>query len=562
MSISREIDEKINIVDLVSRYLPLKKAWVNYKASCPFHSEKTPSFVISPAKNIAYCFSCHNWWWPIKFLSEMEKISFSEAVHKLAKEAWVELKTDFYKERWDSSGDIFDIYKISAEFYHNDLYKSENRDKLEYLLNRWLTDETIKKFKLWYSGDPRTLFYKLKDKWFKDKEIIDSGVFVSSNRDKFFWRIVFPIFNYTWNVVAFTGRVLDNSLPKYLNSPSTKIFDKSSILFWLNLAKTEISKKDFVIVVEWQMDLISLNQAWFENSVAISWTALTLEQVKLLKRLTKKIYFCFDNDSAGINATFLSIENLVNEEVDIKVIDLAQFKDPDELIKSGEDFSFHIKKAYSLVEFYLKQAEKKYDISWVQWKKTLIKDLMKILKKMESKIEIDFYIREISRFLDIWTDILYAELRQTREKNFWVTKTFDKKWFWIYEQLCWYLTLYGYFDLFFENFYYNESEIEGGEFSHTLVRLLKAKNTYLEDESIDIDFIKTIELFIEEENIHLNKDKIYQKFKDLINILNKAIFEKEKRKLDEDLKKSPWDSSLFEKYSNLIREAKKHWIMR
>ncbi|MDD2486976.1 MAG: DNA primase [Candidatus Gracilibacteria bacterium] len=561
MSISREIDEKINIVDLVSRYLSLKKAGVNYKASCPFHSEKTPSFVVSPAKNIAYCFSCHNGGGPVKFLSEIEKIPFSEAVHKLAKEAGIELKTDFYKERRDSSGDIFDIYKVVTEFYHADLYKSENSDKLEYLYKRGLSDETIKKFKLGYSGDPRGLFYKLTESGFKEKDILESGIFLSSSKDKFYSRIVFPIANYGGNVVAFTGRVLDNSLPKYLNSPATKIFDKSSILFGLNLAKTEIGKKDFVIIVEGQMDTVSLHQAGFDNTVAISGTALTDEQIKILKRLTKNIFFCFDNDNAGINATFSSIENTINQEVNIKIIDLGKNKDPDEIVKSGQDFNDYVKNSMSLVQFYIKQGEKKYDITGVQGKVSLIKDLMKKIKKISHDLERDFHINEISKLLDIGVDTLYKELNQTRDVNFSRVSKIEKKGFGIFEQICGYMTLYGYFDLFFENFHYNVDEIEGGDFSNTLVRLLQAKNTYLEDESIDIDFIKSIELFIEEENIEGNKDKIKKNFKDLVNILNKSIYEKKKALLDLRMKEDPSNNELFQEYSKLIVEAKKYSII-
>jgi DNA primase len=243
MSISREIDSRIDIVELAGRYLQMKKAGVNYKANCPFHHEKTPSFVISPAKNIAYCFGCHHGGGPVKFLMEIEKIEYGEAVRMLAKQAGIELKTDYYKERGENKGDIYDIYRICAEFYQAELQKPEHEDKLAYLHRRGLTDETITKFKIGFSDNSRDLFYKLKEKGFEEKDIIDSGVFMAPGRDKFYGRIVFPISNFTGHTVAFTGRVLDDSLPKYLNSPASRIFDKSSILFGMNLAKTEIGKK-------------------------------------------------------------------------------------------------------------------------------------------------------------------------------------------------------------------------------------------------------------------------------------------------------------------------------
>lgn len=178
MSISQEIESKINIVELAGRYVQMKKAGVNYKALCPFHSEKTASFVISPVKNLAYCFSCHHGGGPIRFLMEIEKMEFSEALHILAKEAGVELKTDYYKERGEKTGDIYDMYRISTDFYHEEILREENREKLNYLLNRGISRETIDRFQLGYSGNPRELFARLKDKGFTEQAIIDSGIFV------------------------------------------------------------------------------------------------------------------------------------------------------------------------------------------------------------------------------------------------------------------------------------------------------------------------------------------------------------------------------------------------
>ncbi|MCK9272110.1 DNA primase [Candidatus Gracilibacteria bacterium] len=556
MSITREIDEKINIVDLVSRYIAIKKAGVNYKALCPFHNEKTASFVISPVKNIAYCFSCHNGGGPVKFLSEIEKIPYNEALHKLAKEAGVEMKTDYYKEQNNNGGDILDLYKIAATFYQTELFKSENKSKLDYLLNRGLTLDTIKKFKIGYSDNSKDLFYKIKDAGFKDKDIMESGVFVSENRDKFYGRIVFPIANYTGNIVAFTGRVLDNSLPKYLNSPATKIFNKSSILFGLDLAKGEISKKGYVIIVEGQMDVISLHQAGFTNTVAISGTALTEDQIKLLKRITKKIYLCLDNDDAGIKAIFQSLDNVVNEDLDIYVVDLKNHKDPDELIKSGENFEDYIKNSLTQIGFYIKQASRKYDISGVQGKKNLIKDIVKILKKTQSRIEVDLYIRELSKKLDIGTDVIYEELKNTKLIKTKNNEILDKKGFSLYEQIMGYLTLYNYFDLFFEIFKYNTSEIREDTFSQDLIKLLKLGNSYTDNESLDFDKIKTLELFIEEENSTLNKEKIKKKFIDIVSILNKNIYEFEKNDLEEQIKKNPLSNELMQKYIDLLNKAK------
>lgn len=334
MSISQEIESKINIVELAGRYIQMKKAGVNYKALCPFHSEKTASFVISPVKNLAYCFSCHHGGGPIRFLMEIEKMEFGEALHTLAKEAGVELKTDYYKERGEKTGDVYDMHRIATDFYSEEILREENREKLNYLLNRGISRETIDRFKLGYSGNPRELFARLKDKGFTEQAIIDSGIFVGPGRDKFYGRIIFPIANFAGHTVAFTGRIIDKGEPKYLNSPVSDIFNKSAILYGFHLAKSTIAKEQNVIIVEGQMDTVALHQAGIINAVGISGTALTKEHIALIKRFTKKLYLCLDGDKAGVEATFKSLENLYNEDLDIYVISLPDAKDPDEFLKS------------------------------------------------------------------------------------------------------------------------------------------------------------------------------------------------------------------------------------
>ncbi|MDD2565650.1 MAG: DNA primase [Candidatus Gracilibacteria bacterium] len=563
MSISQEIDNKISIVDLAGRYLTLKKAGVNYKALCPFHNEKTASFVVSPAKNIAYCFSCHTGGGPVKFLSEIEKIPYGEAVQKLAGEAGIELKTDFYKENKENRGDLYEMHKTVAESYHSELFKEENSIKLKYLLDRGLSIETIKNFKLGYSGDPRSLFYKLTEKGFSEKDIIESGIFVSAFKDKFYSRIVFPISNFTGNVVGFTGRVLDSSLPKYLNSPTTKIFDKSSILYGLNLAKSEISKKGFVIIVEGQMDTISLHQYGFTNTIAISGTALTEEQIKLLKRLTKKIYLSLDNDNAGINATFASLDATINEDIDVKIINFGEAKDPDEYLKSGKDFGEIIKNAMSPISFYLREGIKKYDIASIQGKKSLIKDVFQFLKRINSRIEIDIHIKEISNLLGVSVNVLYEEFKNTKLKTSEKQDTIpfeNKAQFDIYEEITAYLGLYNFFDLFLEKFEYNLDNIKAGESLLILKNAILHKEGLFEDGMVDVDRLKTIELFIEESNINLNKETITKKFLDLILKLNKRLFEEEKAKLDEQMKNDPKNSNILKEYMDLIQKGKKMGI--
>lgn len=477
----------------------------------------------------------------------------------------MELKTDFYKEHNENRWDLYELHKIVTEFYETDLFKEENRSKLKYLTDRGLSVEIIKKFKLWYSWDPRNLFYKLKEKWFQEKDIIDSGVFVSAFKDKFFWRIIFPISDFTGNVVAFTWRVLDNSLPKYLNSPTTKIFDKSSTLYGLNLAKSEISKSWYVIIVEWQMDTISLHQAGFTNAVAISGTALTEEQIKLLKRFCKTVYLSLDNDSAGINATFQSLSNTINSEIDIKIINFWTYKDPDEYLKAGNSFEDAIKSAISPVSFYLKEWQKKYDINSIQGKKTLIKDVFQFLKRITSRIEIDIYMKEISNFLWISMDILYEEFKNTRlvkDKKEEKIETETVEWFDIYEEIMAYLHLYWFFDLFLEKFEYNIDDIKAWESIQTLKKFILQREGLFEYEGFNLDKFKSIELFIEENNINLNKDAIKKKFLDLIFKLQKQLFDQERKIIDEQMKKDSNNPDILKSYMDLIKKWKKLWILK
>ena len=576
MTISQEIESRINIVELAGRYLQMKKAGTNYKALCPFHSEKTASFVISPTKNLAYCFGCHHGGGPIKFLSEIEKIEYREAMQILAKEAGIELKTDYYKEHNEKTGDIYDMYKIATEFYHTAIFLSENRSKLEYLLNRGISEDTIRRFKLGYSGNPRELFAKLREKNFSEQDIIDSGIFVAPGRDKFYGRIIFPIANFAGNTVAFTGRITDKGEPKYLNSPASEIFNKSAILYGFHLAKTEVAKRNAIIIVEGQMDTVALQQAGIMNTVGISGTALTKEHIHLIKRLTKKIYLWVDKDKAGTDVIFNSLENLLNEDFDVFIVrSVDDTKDPDEFIKSGgnseaalnpdwvsvskktksgEDFEDTIKHTLTPVQFYINEGSKKYDIANTTGKKAIWEELKKILKRIRDPIEIDTYIREIAKTLDLSTDVLYSELKSFRDKRVTEAKH-TKEWFEIAELIAGYIRLYGFFDLFSEKFQYTIADSVAVPSFFVLKNVPENPDSLAENDEIDFDHIKGLELFIEEENTGITSDIIRSKFNDLVNGLNKICFEQEKRELMNSSDKDSPD--YFARYHALLEKGKK-----
>ena len=533
MSLSQDIESRINILDIVGRYVDMKKAWVNYKALCPFHSEKSPSFIISPQKNIAHCFSCGKWGGPLKFLMEVEKIDFREAIQILAKEAWVELKTDFQKEKSDAGWDIYALYRATALWYHEALYKWENQHYLEYLLTRKISDETIKKFQLGCSTSPRDLYYHLKEKGFTPQFLIDSGIFISEWRDKFFARITYPITNSMGHVVAFTGRVLDSALPKYLNSPASHIFDKSSVLYGLHLAKHAISKSGEVYIVEGQMDTITLHQAGIENSVGISGTALTLEHIAILKRFTKTIYLCLDSDNAWVKATFASIETLANQDINARIIQIPNGKDPDDYIKSGGDFSLLKNDALSPIGFYLAQWGREYDISSVIGKKQLIEKCLSFLIPIRSQIEIDMHITEISSRLWVSKEAILVEYkkwafaRTTRSRYSLKTEEetpLHADTFTVAELLAGYIYRYELFDLFFREFRYTLEDLpKEGNFS--LLSVVISRGSLDPD---DEERLKIISLSLEATHPDEDTLQIQKAFADLLKNLHKDLLIAEK----------------------------------
>lgn len=561
MSLSQEIEAKINIVDLVSRYVPLKKAGMNYKALSPFVQEKTPSFVVSPAKNIAYCFSSHKWGGPIKFLMEIEKIEFREAVQILAKEAWIELKTSFAKER-DQWEDIYALYKKTTEWYHKALYEEDGKKALSYLTDRGITQETIELFELGYSSNPRDLWYFLKDAGFSEKFVLESGIFLSPTKDKFFGRITFPIANHLGHIVGFTARVLDDGLPKYLNSPASKIFDKSSILYGLHIAKNEVTKSGNILIVEWQMDTISLHQAGVKIAVGISGTALTSEHIRLLKRFTKRIYLALDSDKAGVNATFSSIESIANEDIDLRIIQIPNGKDPDEYIKGGWKFDELFTSAIAPLTFFLREWSKKYDTTSVVGKRQLIDECLKFLTRVTSHSELDMYFREIGQFMGVSPDSLRIDFNRIKR-----TKPLEPKFqkkeaevqdnrleIHLPEKLAGYIAKFDFFDLFLKNFHYTVEELSW-ERDFVLLSKVVTRSPLDEDEW---ERLRLIEVIIEEETNTLSEALIAQTFHDMVRSLHKILFLKEKNQLLSSV--SPDSGDYLRAYQTLTQRARELWL--
>jgi len=420
MSFVDELEQSIDMVDLVWRYTKLKKAGVNYKSLCPFpgHNETTPSFVVSPAKQIGYCFGCHKWGWPIKFLMDIENCEFREAVEILASITGrkVEGFKTKSKEEIQVQKNIYSLYKDATKYYQEALQRAP--EVLKYLFERGITDDDIKKFYFWYADSWVALYDYLKNKWYSDEIITASQIFVdvSRKRDKFIGRVIFPLQNNRWDFVAFAGRILWEWEPKYLNSPASDIYDKSSLLYGLYEAKNTITKNDRVIVCEGYMDVIALHRAGYFETVAVSGTALTDKHITLIKRLTRKVYLCFDSDKAWVAATKNSLEILKNKDLEIKIITIPSGKDPDEYIESGKDFSELIERALSPISF--AQKFEKYDPTSLDESKKFIHNMLEYIASFSSPLEKDFYLKELAKITSTKLEVIYEMMKShTRSRK-------------------------------------------------------------------------------------------------------------------------------------------------
>ena len=478
---------------------------------------------------------------------EIEKIDFREAITILAKEAGIEMKTQFSVEQSERGKDLYKLYKEATEWYHQALFLPENSGPLAYLTDRQISIETIKKFQLGYSGSPRDLIFVLKNSGFSTDFIIESGLFVSESRDKFYGRITFPIANTMGHTVGFTARVLTDALPKYLNSPASHIFDKSSILYGLHLAKQAISKTGEVFIVEWQMDTIALHQAGIDNAVWISGTALTKEHIRLLRRFARTIYLALDSDNAGVKAIFSSIENLLNEDIEIRIIQIPSGKDPDDYIKGGGDFLTLRQSSLSVIDFYLREWGREYDMSTLIGKKKLIEKCLEIIIRLGSQLEVDFYLQEISRQLWVSMEALYTEYKKTKVEVYRKQKEENKKKNHeeskenieqndasqskskkyspsLADTIAGYIYRYQFLDLFSANFLYTVGDLTNGTDTALLSRTLFSTLG-----SDDIELLRIIDLHLESDHIDANPELIERAFRDLLRWLHMQLFGYEKQ---------------------------------
>jgi len=414
MSQIEEIQSKIDIVDLVSMYVPdLKKAGANFRAKCPFHTEKTPSFMVSPQLQIFKCFGCGKAGNIFKFIEEIEKVDFKESLQILAKIAGVDLqqysfnKKDEKKEKEKQS--LLEANALTAQYYHYIFlnHKSGEKGRL-YAQKRKIDKKTAEKFLIGFSGNAKfNLKRFLLKKGYNEKDLVKWGLLVERDGiaiDKFRNRLIQPIFDLKGNVVGFSGRYIGKSkdAPKYLNSPETLVYKKNEILYGLFHAKEEMRKKGFVILEEGNIDILSSHRVGVGNIVAPLGTAFTESQARLLKRFVDEVYFCFDTDDAGVKALIRAIEICENIGIKNKVIDIIGYQDPDDLIcKNPKEWGKRIKKAVDSIEYLFSLFSKKFDLDTAFGKSDFAKFLSPVLMSIKDELRISHYYKELSTMLEV-----------------------------------------------------------------------------------------------------------------------------------------------------------------
>ena len=422
--ILNEVRQSNDIVDVISQYVHLKRSGRNYFGLCPFHNEKSPSFSVSPDKQIFHCFGCGVGGNVITFVSQIEGLNFVETVQMLAERANIQLPT--LQNNGDTQREILKdkVYKVNeftAEYYHQNLYKPQAKMAQEYVKKRQLTNETLKSFRIGFSGKFDQLYQELKKQGFQEQEILESGLVNKNERgqyiDRYRNRLMFPICDARGRVIAFGGRVLDDSKPKYINSPENVVYSKGRHLFGLNVAKKGDTKK--ILIVEGYMDVISLHQRGITNVVASLGTALTEQQGWLLRKNSEQIILSFDSDEAGIKAKLRSIEILQNMGCDLRVLQLEGAKDPDEYILKYGNMRFQnaVDKAFSVVEFKVKILKKELDLDNTNDKIKFLNEIAKLISKVDNTMEREVYIEKIAKEYDISKEAIYAEVNKLTYKN-------------------------------------------------------------------------------------------------------------------------------------------------
>ena len=398
VNIVDEIKSRCNIVDVIGRVVPLKKSGSNFKGVCPFHNEKTPSFVVSETKQIFTCFGCGATGDVIAFVKRYYNLEFRGAVEMLAREYGISLDGAFRSNR--NKDELYEINRQAARFFYKAMREKSNKG-YTYMNNRGISEETMNKFGIGYADDGWTSLYDfLGAAGVAEKKMLELGLISKSKDrcfDKFRDRVIFPIINTAGKVIGFGGRIIGDGEPKYLNSQESGIFQKKNNLYGLNLTRKDVSREDSIVLVEGYMDVVSLYQAGVRNVSASLGTALTENQARLIKRYTRNVVLSYDSDQAGQNAAMRGIDILYREGLRARVLRVFDGKDPDEFIRKNGRGAFYdlMDNALPYGDFKLEFAKAGYDLDDEQQKLDFLRDAVGILQSMKP-VEADFYIKKLS----------------------------------------------------------------------------------------------------------------------------------------------------------------------
>jgi DNA primase len=421
----QEIKNKLSIVDVVREYINLEKAGSNYRALCPFHPEKTPSFFVNESRQIWRCFGgCGEGGDMFQFVMKIEGVEFGDALRILAKKAGVKLSKQ-NKEVETKRKRLFDICELATCFYERQLWESKKGEVIKkYLKERGIKEESIKEWRIGYSPTAKDALSKfLIGEGYKKEEMIEAGVSTGKGNftfDRFRARIMFPIFNLSGYPVGFGGRIFfkEDKRAKYINTPATILYDKSAIMYGMQNAKIDIRKEGFAVIVEGYTDVILCHQEGFKNVISSSGTALTLKQLDVLGRYTKKILTAFDMDEAGGAATKKGIDLALEKEFDVRVIMMPDDKDPADVVsKNKKEWEECINNAKPIIYFYFKNILSKYDLSDPHEKGKAAKEILPEIKKIRNSIERSHFVTELSRALGVSEDSVYEEMGKIREEK-------------------------------------------------------------------------------------------------------------------------------------------------
>lgn len=421
-----EIRINNDIVDVVSEYVKLEKRGKNYFGLCPFHREKTPSFSVESGKQIFYCFGCGKGGNVFRFVSLAENLDYIESVKLLADRAKIllpESDNEQEAEKAKLKQLVLNINLLAARYYNDTLNSTGGRIALEYLKRRDISENTVRKFGLGYSTDEwEGLYRHLKSKGIEDEQMLKSGLIVQSSKgklyDRFRGRLIFPIFDVRGNVIAFGGRVLDNSLPKYVNSNETVVYSKGRHLYGLNFAKNSADKR--IIVVEGYMDVISLHQSGIDNAVASLGTALTESQGRVLKKYAEEVIISYDSDSAGQAATIRGLDLLNSIGCNVKVLTVPDGKDPDDYVrkKGAVGFKKLVEGSMSLAEYKIRLLKGEHDLSTAEGQIKFLNKVSTVLSGVDNVIEREMYIKKLSAEYEISEEAILSEvIKRTRRAS-------------------------------------------------------------------------------------------------------------------------------------------------